>query len=200
MITQHTRLVTAFGVALRTHRRSARRAHALDRGGRFPDRSVQVAGSRIQAPRILLRCARSAANPSPVRAERRTLRARARAKTAACSSFLALLPVRAERRTPRAPARAKPLSRPLLSGARGAPHASRPGARQASQPRARKYVELTDFGTIRSRSANKELTHESWRNQADGRLNRTRQTRDASAVCKHSNLDAEGSDAARHAT
>jgi alpha/beta superfamily hydrolase len=47
-------------------------------------------------------------------------------------------------------------------------------------------------------------THESWRtrfetpegvNQADGRLNRTRQTQDASAVCKHPNPDAEGSDA-----
>ena len=47
-----------------------------------------------------------------------------------------------------------------------------------------KYVELTDFGRIRSRlSTNKELSHESWRrpleapegvNQADGRLDRTR--------------------------
>jgi hypothetical protein len=33
-------------------------------------------------------------------------------------------PVRAKRRTPRAKARAKQLSRPLLSGARAAPHAT----------------------------------------------------------------------------
>jgi hypothetical protein len=59
-------------------------------------------------------------------------------------------------------------------GARAAPHASRPRARQTAQPHAQKYVELSDFGRIRSRSANKELSHESWRNQADGRLNRTR--------------------------
>jgi hypothetical protein len=43
---------------------------------------------------------------------------------------------------------------------RAAPHASRPSARQAVQPHARKYVELSDFGTSRSRSANKELSHE----------------------------------------
>jgi len=41
---------------------------------------------------------------------------------------------------------------------------------------------LTDFGTIRSRSSNEEMTHESWRNQADGRLNRTRQTPNATDV------------------
>jgi hypothetical protein len=64
---------------------------------------------------------------------------------------------------------------------------------------ARKFVELTDFGRIRSRSANKEISPESWRNQADGRLNRTRETRDASIVCKHPNPDAEGSDATHHA-
>ena len=55
--------------------------------------------------------------------------------------------------------------------------------------------------------ARSELTHESWRtrcetaegvNQADGRLNRTRATRDASAVCKHPNPDAEGSVAPSH--
>jgi hypothetical protein len=99
----------------------------------------------------------------------------------------AACPVRAERRT-------------LVSvSSRCARSAARPrrSARQAVQPHARKRVELTDFGTIRSRSTNKEMTHESWRNQADGRLNRTRQTQDASAVCKQPNLDAEGSDAPR---
>ena len=53
---------------------------------------------------------------------------------------------------------------------------------------------------IRSRSTNKELTHVSWQDQADGRLDRTRQTQDAPAVCKHPNPDAEGSDAARLAS
>jgi hypothetical protein len=95
--------------------------------------------------------------------------------------------------------RAEQFSR-LLSGAREAPHASRASACQAAQPHARKHVELADFGTIRSRSTNEEITHESWRNQADGRFNRTRQTQDASAVCNHPNPDAEGSDATRLAS
>ncbi len=102
---------------------------------------------------------------------------------------------------------ARSATRPLvlLSGARVAPHA-RAGARAKQvQPHARKFVELTDFGTIRSHlSSNKEITHESWRtrfetpegvDQADGRRVGTRETRDASAVCKHPNPDAEGSDA-----
>ena len=89
--------------------------------------------------------------------------------------------VRAKRSTLRAPARAKQLSRmqrmephpslenrslsaidaersnttlPTNFGAREAQHASRASARQAVQPHARKHVELTDFGRIRSRSAN----------------------------------------------
>jgi len=49
-----------------------------------------------------------------------------------------------------------------LSGARSAAR-SRRSARQAVQPHARKHVELSDFGTSRSRSANKDMTHESWR-------------------------------------
>ena len=39
------------------------------------------------------------------------------------------------------------------SGAREAQHASRRSAREGVQPHARKYVEVSDFGTIRSRSA-----------------------------------------------
>ncbi len=74
------------------------------------------------------------------------------------------------------------------------------GARRAVQPHARKHVDLTGFGTIRSRSANNELTHESRRNQADGRLNRTLERPDASAVCNQIYSDAEGSDATGLAT
>jgi hypothetical protein len=37
---------------------------------------------------------------------------------------------------------------------------SRRSAREAAQPIARKYVELTDFGTIRSRSAMEAQTYE----------------------------------------
>jgi hypothetical protein len=48
----------------------------------------------------------------------------------------------------------------LLPGARAAPHASRPSAREAVQPTARKFVELADFGTIRSRSTNEMETYE----------------------------------------
>jgi hypothetical protein len=39
--------------------------------------------------------------------------------------------------------------------------ASRPSARQAAQPHARKCVELADFGTIRSRSAIEAQTYDS---------------------------------------
>ena len=70
-------------------------------------------------------------------------------------------------------------------------------ARAPVQPLARKHVELTDFGTLRSRPTNKELTHESWRNQADGHLDRTHWTPDATAVCTHSKPVAEGSDGPR---
>ena len=53
---------------------------------------------------------------------------------------------------------------PTNSGAREAQHASRLSARQALQPHARKLVELSDLGTIRSRSANearpRELTEQ----------------------------------------
>jgi len=101
------------------------------------------------------------------------------------------------RAAPHAPsfsgARAAPHA-PSFSGARAAPHAlsfSLSGARIAPHARAGARAKhfsrmpgntssLPDLGTIRSRSSNKELSHESWRNQADGRFNRTRQTRDAS--------------------
>ena len=43
---------------------------------------------------------------------------------------------------------------PTNSGARQRRRTLAPGARKAVQPHARKYVDLSDFGTIRSRSSN----------------------------------------------
>jgi hypothetical protein len=42
---------------------------------------------------------------------------------------------------------------------RRTPRASRLSARKAAQPHARKFVDLSDFGTIRSRSAIEEQTY-----------------------------------------
>jgi hypothetical protein len=73
-----------------------------------------------------LGCARSAARLAPKRAPSSTAACRERSHT----------------------------TLPTNSGARAAQHASRLSARQAVQPHARDYVELSDLGTSRSRSAN----------------------------------------------
>src|SRR6187549_2211655 len=96
-----------------------------------------------------------------VRAKRRTLRAGARAKEfSRCPSPFP----RAPRRVWLAPHERSNATLPTNSGAREAPHASRRSAREGVQPHARKFVELSDFGTIRSRSANearpRELTEQ----------------------------------------
>ena len=48
-----------------------------------------------------------------------------------------------------------------LSEASAAMLASRQSAREAAQPTARKFVELADFGTIRSRSSKEMEAHNS---------------------------------------
>ena len=55
---------------------------------------------------------------------------------------------------------------PTNSGASEAMHASRRSARGGVQPTARKYVELADFGTIRSRSSNEMEAHDKLTEQA----------------------------------
>src|SRR3954469_839001 len=77
-----------------------------------------------------------------------------------------LAPKRAPSSSAACPERSK-ATLPTNSGAREAQHASRLSARQAVQPHARKYVELSDFGTIRSRSTNEMEAHE---NRPNGRL------------------------------